>query len=215
MSTNPSTFAPSRSRFVDEKGMLTWTALQKLLEYDRKLQNTLNLLGEIASAAKIQGSTETIDNRVWQTQAMRDAAVDVNGNLLLKNKEKSTATTSSPSAPTGAFATIPEMTKTITTKGNDVLLIFSCNLHRTTKSGGAEDLINIQFKRDSTIIGIIIVEGFANAEANDIDRHISFSHLDVAPAAGSHTYVAEWKATVSSVIKSLGVIRELEVVELG
>ncbi|KKN66888.1 hypothetical protein LCGC14_0466630 [marine sediment metagenome] len=64
MSTNPSTFAPSRSRFVDEKGMLTWTALQKLLEYDKKLQNTLTLLGQIASATIIQGRTEGIGTTV-------------------------------------------------------------------------------------------------------------------------------------------------------
>ena len=69
MSTTPSTFAAIRSRFVDEKGMLTWTAVQKMLEYEKKLQNTINLLGEIASAAKIQGRTEGIGTTVVKLTA--------------------------------------------------------------------------------------------------------------------------------------------------
>lgn len=64
MSTTPSTFAAIRSRFVDEKGMLTWTALQAMLGYERKLQNAITLLGEIASGTKIQGRTEGIGTTV-------------------------------------------------------------------------------------------------------------------------------------------------------
>lgn len=69
MSTTPSTFAAIRSRFVDEKGMLTWTALQKLLEYEKKLQNAITLLGEIASGTKIQGRTEGIGTTVVKLTA--------------------------------------------------------------------------------------------------------------------------------------------------
>ena len=64
MSTTPSTFAAIRSRFVDEKGNLTWTALQAMLGYERKLQNAITLLGEIASGTKIQGRTEGIGTTV-------------------------------------------------------------------------------------------------------------------------------------------------------
>lgn len=40
--------------------------LQKLTEWERKLQNTIDLLGEIAAAAKIQGRTEGIGTTVAQ-----------------------------------------------------------------------------------------------------------------------------------------------------
>ena len=214
MSTTPSTLAAIRSPIVDKNGMPTWTFLQKLLEYERKLQNTINLLGEIASGAKVQGSAETIDNRIWQTQAMRDAAVDVNGNLLLKNKDQSTATTSTPTAPT-SFATMPEMTRTITTLGNDVLILFSCDLHITAHGGGASDIGQFRFKRGSTVIGITAVESFDIASTLGLQRHISFNHLDIAPAAGAHTYVVEWKASSGTTLKSQGLVREMQVVELG
>lgn len=69
MSTTPSTFAAIRSRFVDEKGMLTYTALKKLIEYEQKLQNTLTLLGQIASATIIQGRTEGIGTTVVKLTA--------------------------------------------------------------------------------------------------------------------------------------------------
>lgn len=69
MSTTPSTFAAIRSRFVDEKGMLTYTALKKLIEYEQKLQNTLTLLGQIASGTIIQGRTEGIGTTVVKLTA--------------------------------------------------------------------------------------------------------------------------------------------------
>ena len=64
MSTTPSTFAAIRSPIVGKDGMPTWTFLQKLLEYEKKLQNTLTLLGEIASGTVIQGRTEGIGTTV-------------------------------------------------------------------------------------------------------------------------------------------------------
>ena len=69
MSTTPSTFAAIRSPIVGKDGMPTWTFLQKMIEIEKKLQNSITLLGEIAAATKISGRTEGIGTTVVKLTA--------------------------------------------------------------------------------------------------------------------------------------------------
>jgi len=60
----------------------------------------------------------------WDSVTMKTAAVDTSGNLILKNKVNAAGVTANPTQPNNTYAVIPEMTTTITTHGNKVLIIF-------------------------------------------------------------------------------------------
>ena len=151
--------------------------------------------------------TETV-NRIWQSQTMRDAAVDVDGNLLLKNVKKSTATTSSPTTTSTSFVDLAEMTITVTTKGNPVLLVFTGTFSKANASVGWE----LRFMRDAAAIGISIIESEADQGAFVT---ASFGHLD-EPVAGTYTYKIQWRTFSSAMtLKSSALRRELRLLEVG
>ena len=64
----------------------------------------------------------------WDSASMKTAAVDTSGNLLLKNLSGVVGTTVNPATTSTTYSVIPEMTKTITTKGNKVFVVFTATM---------------------------------------------------------------------------------------
>lgn len=138
----------------------------------------------------------------WTSGTQKTAAVDVSGNLLLKNIVTAVGTTASPSTASGSFSVIPEMTQTITTKGNKVLCIFNGQFSITAGVG------DIAIFRDGVQISIVTVGSGASAFS------IPLSVMDVV-AAGSHTYDVRWFTNGGGTLTSSGTNRTFQVVELG
>ncbi len=147
-------------------------------------------------------------NRIFATQAQKDAAMDVDGNLLLKNIQNASGVTSAPSTASSTFSTLAEMTKTFTSKGSKVLLIFDGYFIVS----GTNPEYELRFVRDSTVIGKVV-----NLLTGVVSRDfVSFQRVDTGASAASHTWKVEWRylgtgGTVSAVLTN----REIQVVELG
>jgi hypothetical protein len=152
-------------------------------------------------------------NRIWQSQTMRDAAVDSSGNLLLKNIEKADGTTSNPTTNSSTFVDLPEMAKTFTTKGNTILVTFSGQFQRTS---GVDEVtlatVEIRVTRDGTPVGKV-----ANQSVWKLNSRVglSITVLDDGASAASHTYKIQWRAPNGFVTKASGTDRGMQAVELG
>jgi len=68
----------------------------------------------------------------WDSAAMKAAAVDSSGNLKLKNIGSPTATTFNPLTTSATYVVVPELTLTITTKGNKVFVTFDMPVKQGT-----------------------------------------------------------------------------------
>lgn len=133
------------------------------------------------------------------------------------NISSPTPTTSSPQTTSTTFATLAEMTSTITTKGNPVLVIFSGTFIATFGTAAAVQLDLAIFRDGSQIGNIQSTTWFASAGSGFLMD--SFSELD-QPAAGSHTYTAQWRvgpgqAGVGWAVTNNLKARQLQVIELG
>jgi hypothetical protein len=64
----------------------------------------------------------------WTSATQKNAAVDASGNLLLKNIANASGLTNQPATSSTTYAVIPEMTQTITTKGNKGTCCIYCSL---------------------------------------------------------------------------------------
>ncbi len=165
-----------------------------------------SIAGGIVAIAKLK--TETVD-RIWASSTARDDAVDSSGNLKLKNVERADGVTSGPSTTSSSFVDLTDMTKTLTTKGNDVLVVF----HGTFQhNSGAQRELELRILRGSSQVGIIAKFTVA---ARYYYYHAALTHIDLAPSAGSHTYKVQWKSLLSNTWIAVTTNRELEVVELG
>ena len=165
-----------------------------------------SLLAGAVAVAKLKAETL---NRIWLTQAQKDAAVDSSGNLLLKNIDQATGVTNGPTTTSTSWLVIAEMTKTITTKGNDVLILFRSSFQRTVGT----NLIQIAVFRDTTLLGTFIETDFPN---NNETLALALTHLDLAPPAASHVYTIKWKLSgFGATVRAIGTLREMQITELG
>lgn len=127
------------------------------------------------------------------------------------NISSPTPTTSGPSTSSASFAVIPEMTATITTKGNKVLLLFSGTFSINTT--GADSAGTIALFRD----GVQISNNIFYSTKNNDWTNLGISYLD-APSAASHTYDVRWQYNNSGNGFSFlndATNRTFQVVELG
>lgn len=143
----------------------------------------------------------------WDSPTQKAAAVDSAGNLKLKNISTTNGVTPSPSLTSTTYTVVPEMTITLTTKGNKVLIMFDGNM--ATQVGGigkyALFLDGVQLSTDYEL------------QTKDINLYVpvNLSYLDV-PTAGSHTYDIRWAmGSAGLTINSLHTGRSFQVIELG
>jgi hypothetical protein len=159
-------------------------------------------------------ATRTLDNvpdgtrAAWDSVAMKQAAVDTGGNLLLKNVTQAAGVTDGPTITSSTPATIPEMTKTITTKGNKVLVIFAGMFFPSV----APAFVGLGLYRDGSLL---TPNGFGttmNQTSLVQDATLSFEDT---PGAGSHTYEVKWNSNGTVTVTAWHTVRYLQVVELG
>jgi hypothetical protein len=131
-------------------------------------------------------------------------AVAASGNLILKNVNNAAGSTSNPSTTSATYAVVPEMTQTITTKGNLIWLTFSSSA--TLSSAGAGDFA---FFKD----GVQISQDYSMQVASLLIVALTFMDN---PTAASHTYDVRWKVTIGgNTLSAPGTARTFQVVELG
>jgi hypothetical protein len=139
---------------------------------------------------------------------MKTAAVDSSGNLLLKNIANVVGTTVTPTSAGTTFSVIPEMTVTVTTNGNKVLITFSGTM--ILPSGGLS--VNFAIFKDGTQINKQV--GANSGSSTTSERQVvTLTYVDSATAA-SHTYDVRWNPAGASIASQL-TERQLQVVELG
>ena len=150
-------------------------------------------------------------NRIWTTQAQRDAAVDTDGNLLLKNVVSAVGTTSGPTKVlAGGFTVIPEMTKTFTAKGNPVIMFFDSMF--SVSGGGAVTTLDLQFFKGGVALGRKI----RRAIPTGTEVLIHIARIDPASPSASVTYDMRWDVVGGTgTVTAVGTDREIQVVELG
>jgi len=126
-----------------------------------------------------------------------------------------TPSTTSPSTASSSFSVIAEMTSTITTKGNPILLVFIGSF--VNLSGSAAVVLNLAIFKDGVQLSPTF---FAGAQANSLaavgDFTCGVSYID-RPAAGSHTYDVRWAQTQSggASVGNVQLARSFQIVELG
>lgn len=150
----------------------------------------------------------------WTSTGQRGAAVDSSGNLLLKNISQGVGSTVNPSTTSNSYSVIPEMTRTITTLGNKVLILFS-GVFRESGSTSSTGFCQFALFRDGVKITgdyeqDVIVAGLS------FNFTIAISFVD-APSAASHTYDARWAFSggASASLLAFSNIRSIQAVELG
>lgn len=151
----------------------------------------------------------------WDSATQKTAAVDLSGNLILKNKYGAQGTTNGPNTSSNTYSVIPEMSATITTKGNKVMLLFVGTFNDQSGNNSAIFHNWFAFFRD----GVQISPDY------EIDAAIGFASpiftpcltwIDT-PSAGSHTYDVRWRKDTSGAgfLVALTTQRVIEIVELG
>jgi hypothetical protein len=141
--------------------------------------------------------------------AQVDGGIDANGNVILKNKTNAVGSTSSPLTSSTTYSVIPEMSITITTKGNKVLLIYSSEYILSRSGAGATSCKFAIFKDGAQLtqdypIGI------------EQESTVSISYMDL-PSAASHTYDVRWAINSANpgTVGNMGVARTFQAVEIG
>jgi len=141
----------------------------------------------------------------WASVTQKNAAVDGSGNLLLKNVNDVVGSTSSPSTTSSTYAVIPEMTQTLTFKGNKVLLILTCDCSIPIYQ------CNFAIFKD----GVQLSQDYKYGAGTSVfDLTVTLSFID-APSAGSHTYDVRWNVNSPGSLLALGTARRFQIVELG
>ena len=158
----------------------------------------------------------------WTSVSQKAAAVDSSGNLLLKNVNDAVGVTIGPSTTSTTYSVIPELTQTLTFKGNKVLLAFTLNANMQNATSGVSARFaifkdGVQLSQDYEIN-----EGFVNDLASGVFYPVSNNEVLVAitfidsPSAASHTYDVRWRITGGGpTLYNLGTARRFQIVELG
>jgi hypothetical protein len=144
------------------------------------------------------------DGNVSSPQAAQPGSV-TSGNAN-PNIASSVGVTSGPGTSGTTYSVIPEMTETITTKGNDVLLILTLSLSVNTGHFG-----NVAFFMD----GVQLTPDYFFQPGTGVTVGVSLSFI-ANPSAASHTFDARWKVdSAGGAIGTTGIGRSFQVVELG
>jgi hypothetical protein len=106
----------------------------------------------------------------------------------------------------GAYAVMPEMTRTFTCRGGTLLILFSGMFNNNGLA--ANNFFRIFL--DGVGIGI---EYLIDRAADDFNYTFALPLLDT-PSAGSHTYDVRWKCNANP-LQALGVARMLQIIELA
>jgi hypothetical protein len=143
-----------------------------------------------------------------------------NGNLQLKNIAEVVGSTTGPTSASATYATIPEMSISVLTKGNPVFVVFTGILllqgayitppfpYGTVAIFRDGSLISPEYKFGGL--------GLAGYSPNFYGSYTCVA-IDVV-SAGPHTYTAQWKITnagVGDYMTSLEIQRNMQAVELG
>jgi len=105
---------------------------------------------------------------------------------------------------------VPEMTQTLTFKGNKVLLLFSSTINIPAVAGS---VVFAFFKDGVQLSQSYPVTYFTgNASAAPVVA-VEFSLID-SPSAGSHTYDVRWEI-IANGCSANGTSRRFQIVELG
>lgn len=143
----------------------------------------------------------------WETATQKAAAVDSSGNLLLKNIAQANGTTASPTTASAVPAQVPELTATVTTKGNYVFLSFTVGFSNDTTGG------SVFFKL--YVDGVSTGEEYLGSSPIISQNETVAGSWMVHPSAASHSFAVYWWVTVGTTCTCNGTNRTLEVVELG
>jgi hypothetical protein len=144
----------------------------------------------------------------WQSAAQQSASVATNGNLLLKNIVNIPGATFGASTSSISPVQIPDLTDTITTKGNSIDLSFAFSFSNSTNTG----TVICQFYVDANPVGPLIYGSSVNANQNST---ISARWIATGLAAGWHTFAVYWYVTAGTTCTAVGLNRSLQIVELG
>lgn len=115
-------------------------------------------------------------------------------------------TTSAPTTSSGTPATIPEMTKTITTRGGNLLAIFQGQFFHSALAGSA----TLGFTLDGG--AQVATSSWQDPVSND-SAILVIKHLFVNVAPGSHTVLVQW-ATSGAMLTAATTLRELTLIEM-
>lgn len=144
----------------------------------------------------------------WDSTTQKAAAVDASGNLLFKNISSPGITTAAPTTTSTTYSVIPELTATITTKGNKVLAIVYCEL---SINANTQTAVLALFRDGVQVSGDVQFEELTSGAF----LFVSFSFID-SPSAASHTYDVRWKLqNVGPTMTAIATVRGFQVVELG
>ena len=152
----------------------------------------------------------------FDSAAQKNGAVDSSGNLKLKNIAQSAGSTSSPTTSSGTYVVIPEMTKTLTTVGNNVIITFSGTFFGTGAASQVQGIgVLVALFKDGAQISPDYDVVFST-DASGIGTHplIALTFLD-SPSVASHTYDIRWKLAFGTTVGSKTTCRVLQIVELG
>lgn len=119
---------------------------------------------------------------------------------------QSVGTTAGPTTASGSYVVIPEMTKTLSTNGKNVLIEFSSSFNIQAADAfdfaihvdGAEHAPSKRHMESATLIASLVGSTMA---------------LVTGLAAGSHVFDVRWKATAASA-RAVGILRSLIITEL-
>lgn len=146
------------------------------------------------------------------------------GNVLLKNITQALGTTSNPTTTSGTYATIPEMTLTVASKGNPMLVTFSGSFLLNNSSTTTQVTAEVALFRGSTQItpapGYFVSCGLANTSPTSVSTTgfgapITITFLD-QPGVGTFTWTIKWNIfNGTGTFESVGTVRTFQIVELG
>jgi len=190
--------------------------------YGRPILSRLNggkPLIDFSEAIHLNKNLDNMPNgtrAAWDSTTQKTAAVDASGNLLIKNTFGISGSTAGPTTSSTTYTVIPEITTTITTKGNKVLIVFTGTFTNNGSSGvtGVSNYLAV-FRDGVQVTPDFLISNFSAT----FNNHFSFpiTYID-APSAASHTYDIRWKVGSATGVEVLGCIltsRTLQIVELG
>lgn len=143
-----------------------------------------------------------------QLEAKTNQSLSVAGNTVLNNIARAVPTTSGPTTSSGGYVLLPEMSVTITTKGNPVLILFVTEGLNTVAIAGASFILKIDSSFPSSVDTRMISPGASTVVST------TMVYLDT-PLPGSHTYQIWWAVINGGQATSSGLSRSLLALELG
>lgn len=153
--------------------------------------------------------TPPATNAFWVMLGPANLALGIDGlgNVVLKNIAGPLATTSGPTITSATYAVIPEMTSTITTQGNKVMIIFTGTLTNNTTATSGFVSVFVDGVQSSPDISYSVATAGQSTP-------LTLTWL-TAPSAASHTFDIRWKSNGVARLTAIGTSRTLQVVELG